>query len=135
MELEERPNEPFVFFAGDKTDPGAFNVPLNLAFADPMNTPGLILSSNLSKVFRFVIMDVNHTAGDCVIELVAPEESYHIATLLRDSERYVVESVWSRATGEQAAMVVNSRLHKIAGAAFPEKAAAISPRNSLSRSL
>ncbi|MCX8115397.1 MAG: fructose-1,6-bisphosphatase, partial [Burkholderiaceae bacterium] len=25
MEFEERPNEPFLFFAADKTDPGAFN--------------------------------------------------------------------------------------------------------------
>lgn len=39
MEFEERPNEPFLFFAADKTDPGAFNLPLYLAFADPMNTP------------------------------------------------------------------------------------------------
>ena len=115
MEFEERPNEPFVFFAADKTDPGAFNLPLYLAFADPMNTPGLILSPNLSKCFRFIIMDVNHTEGDRVIELVAPEESYHIAALLRDSERYVVESVWSRATSEQAAVVATSRLHNIAG--------------------
>jgi len=35
MEFEERPNEPFVFFAADKTDPGAYNLPLYLMFADP----------------------------------------------------------------------------------------------------
>ena len=28
MEIEERPNEPFLFFAADKTDPGAYNLPL-----------------------------------------------------------------------------------------------------------
>ena len=44
MEIDERPNEPFLFFAADKTDPGAYNLPLYLAFADPMNTPGLLLS-------------------------------------------------------------------------------------------
>ena len=115
LEFEERPNEPFLFFAADKTDPGAFNLPLYLAFADPMNTPGLILSPNISKGFRFVIMDVNHTEGDRVIELVAPEQSYDIAALLRDSERYVVESIWSRATGDQAVAVATSRLHNIAG--------------------
>ena len=115
MEFEERPNEPFLFFAADKTDPGAFNLPLYLAFADVMNTPGLILSPNLSKGFRFVIMDVNHTEGDRVIELNAPEEIYDLAALLRDTERYVIESVWSRATGEQAAVVATSRLHNIAG--------------------
>ncbi|MEW5771145.1 MAG: fructose-1,6-bisphosphate aldolase/phosphatase [Pseudomonadota bacterium] len=115
LEFEERPNEPFLFFAADKTDPGAFNLPLYAAFADPMNTPGLILSPKMAKGFRFVIMDVNHTEGDRVIELDAPEQLYDIAALLRDPERYVVESVWSRATGEQAVAVATSRLHNIAG--------------------
>jgi fructose 1,6-bisphosphate aldolase/phosphatase len=115
MEFEERPNEPFLFFAADKTDPGAFNLPLYLAFADPMNTPGLILSPGMSKGFRFVIMDVNHTEGDRVITLDAPDALYDIAALLRDPERYVVESIWSRATGEQAVAVATSRLHNIAG--------------------
>ena len=115
MEFEERPNEPFLFFAADKTDPGAYNLPLYLAFADVMNTPGLILSPNMAQGFRFVVMDVNHTEGDRVIELVAPEQIYDLAALLRDPERYVVESVWSRATGEQAAAVATSRLHNIAG--------------------
>ena len=115
MEIEERPSEPFLFFAADKTDPGAFNLPLYLAFADPMNTPGLLLAPKMTRGFRFVIMDVNRTDADHVIELNAPEELYDIAALLRDPERYVVESVWSRATGEQAVSVATSRLHNIAG--------------------
>jgi fructose 1,6-bisphosphate aldolase/phosphatase len=115
MEIEERPGEPFLFFAADKTDPGAFNLPLYLAFADPMNTPGLLLSPKMAQGFRFVVMDVNHTEGDRVIELNAPEELYDLAALLRDPERFVVESVWSRASGEQAVSVATSRLHNIAG--------------------
>jgi len=115
LEFEERPNEPFLFFAADKTDPGAYNLPLYLAFADPMNTPGLILSPDMSRGFSFVIMDVAHTEGDRIIELNAPEDLYDIATLLRDTERYVVESVASRRSGEQAVSVSTSRLHNIAG--------------------
>lgn len=115
MEIDERPNEPFVFFAADKTDPGAFNLPLYLAFADVMYCPGLILSPKMAKGFRFVIMDVSYTEGDRFIELNSPEEIYDIAALLRDNERYVVESIWSRTTGEQAAAVATSRLHNIAG--------------------
>ena len=115
LEFDERPAEPFLFFAADKTDPGAFNLPLYLAFADVMNTPGLILSPKISKGFRFVVMDVACTDADRVIELVAPEQIYELAALLRDGERFVVESVWSRATGEQAAAVSTSRLHNIAG--------------------
>lgn len=115
MEIDERPNEPFLFFAADKTDPGAFNLPLFLAFADVMTCPGLILSPAISQGFRWVVMDVNHTGGDRVIELHTPEEIYDLAALLRDAERFVVESVWSRASGEQAAAVATSRLHNIAG--------------------
>jgi len=115
LEFEERPNEPFLFFAADKTDPGAYNLPLYLAFADVMHCPGLILSPKMSKGFRFIIMDVENTEGDRVIELNAPEELYDIAALLRDNQRFVVEAIYSRATGEQAAAVSTSRLHNIAG--------------------
>ncbi len=115
FEFDERPDEPFLFFAADKTDPGCYNLPLYMAFVDPMNTPGLMLSPGMSNGFRFVIMDVNHTEGDRIIELNAPEDLYAIAALLRDTERYVVESIWSRSTGDQAAVVSTSRLHNIAG--------------------
>lgn len=115
LDIEERDSEAFVFFAADKTDPGAFNLPLYLAFADPMNTPGLLLSPNLAKGFRYVVMDVTHTEGDRVIELNAPEDLYDLAALLRGTEQYVVESVWSRASGQQAVAASTSRLHNIAG--------------------
>jgi fructose 1,6-bisphosphate aldolase/phosphatase len=69
----------------------------------------------MSKGFRFVVMDVTTTEGDRVIDLSAPEDLYSLAALLRDTERYVVESVWSRASGEQAVAVATSRLHNIAG--------------------
>jgi fructose 1,6-bisphosphate aldolase/phosphatase len=115
MEFDERRNEPFLFFAADKTDPGAYNLPLYLAFADPMNTPGLLLSPQISKGFKFVIMDVSSTECDRVIELNTPEDLYDIAALLRDPERFVVESIWSRASGEQAVAVATTRLHNIAG--------------------
>lgn len=115
MEFEERPGEPFLFFAADKTDPGAYNLPLYLAFADPMNTPGLMLAPKMTAGFKFVIMDVSYTDGDRVIELNAPEDLYSIAALLRDPEHYVVESIWSRKNGEQAVAVSTTRLHNIAG--------------------
>jgi fructose 1,6-bisphosphate aldolase/phosphatase len=115
MEFEERPNEPFIFFAADKTDPGAYNLPFYLAFADPMHNAGLLLSPKMAKGFTFTIMDVNYTEGDRIIELNAPEELYDIACLLRDNERFVIESVRNRATGEIACVVSTSRLHNIAG--------------------
>jgi len=115
MEIEERPNEPFLFFAADKTDPGAYNLPFYLAFADPMHCAGLLLSPKMAKGFTFTIMDVNYTEGDRVIELNAPEELYDIACLLRDNERFVIESIRSRANNDVACVVSTSRLHNIAG--------------------
>jgi len=115
MEFEERPNEPFLLFAADKTDPGAYNLPLYLGFADPMYCAGLILSPKMSDGFTFRIVDVAYTEKDKIIELHAPEELYDIAALLRDNERYVIESITSRKTGNQAAAVSTTRLHNIAG--------------------
>jgi fructose 1,6-bisphosphate aldolase/phosphatase len=115
MEIEERKAEPFLFFMADKTEPGAFNLPLYLAFSDPMHCAGLILSPVLKKGFKFVIMDVSYTKADKVIELVTPEEIYDIAILLREPGRFVVESIFSRATGEQVVAASTTRLHNIAG--------------------
>jgi fructose 1,6-bisphosphate aldolase/phosphatase len=115
VEIEERPSEPFLMFAADKTDPGAYNLPLYLAFADPMYNSGLILAPKMKKGFRFTIMDVSYTEGDRVIELNSPEDIYDIAALLRDNQRFVVESIHSRESGEQAVAVSTTRLHNIAG--------------------
>ena len=115
MEIEERPAEPFFFFAADKTDPGAYNLPLYLSFTDPMHNSGLMLSPEAKKGYKFVIMDVSYTDADKVIELNSPEETYDIAALLRDPERFVVESIWCRASGEQVVAVSTMRLHNIAG--------------------
>lgn len=115
MQFDERPNEPFLMFMADKTEPGAYNLPLYLAFADPMNTAGLLLSPELTKGFLFRVMDVSHTEAERVIELNAPEDLYDLAALLRDNDRFVVEAIYSRATGEQAAAVSTTRLHNIAG--------------------
>lgn len=137
MEIEERLAEPFVFFAADKTDPGAYNLPFYLAFSDPMYCSGLILSSKISKGFRFRVIDVAYTecpscgrwhtrddrcaeakgnpGGDRLIELNTPEDQYNLAALLRDNQRFVVEEVISRESGEQAVAVSTTRLHNIAG--------------------
>lgn len=115
MEFDERPNEPFLFFAADKTDPGAYNLPLYLAFCDPMYCSGLILGDKMAKGFEFHIMDVAHTEGDRMISLNAPEDLYDIAALLRDNQRFVVEKIHSRSDGEIAAVISTTRLHNIAG--------------------
>jgi fructose 1,6-bisphosphate aldolase/phosphatase len=115
LQFEERPNEPFLMFAADKTDPGAYNLPLYLAFTDPMYNSGLMLSPAVSRGFKFTIMDVAYTKGDRIIELDAPDRLYDIAALLRDNQRFVIESIHSRKAGEQCVAVSTTRLHNIAG--------------------
>lgn len=110
MEFEERPNESFLLFSADRSSVGCYNLPLYMAFADPLNTPGLMLSAEMNAGFRFTIMDSNHTQGDRIIELSAPDELYTIAALLRDPERFVVDSIRARASGELVASVSTSRL-------------------------
>ncbi|HXF81857.1 MAG TPA: fructose-1,6-bisphosphatase [bacterium] len=116
IEFEERPSEALMVLLGDKCGPGAFNLPLYLAFADPMYSPGLMLSEGLHDGFTFHIMDMDHTEGDRVIVLNAPERLYDIAALLRDTNRYAIEAIWSRKyPDEQAVAVGTTRLRNIAG--------------------
>ena len=115
IEIEERPAEPFLMFTADKTEPGAYNLPLYLAFADPMHNAGLLLAPDIKKGFKFIIMDVAYTKADRYIELYTPENIYDIAVLLREPGRFVVESIWTRFSEEQAASVSTTRLHNIAG--------------------
>lgn len=46
-------NAHFLFFAANKTDSGAYDLPLYLTFADPMNTQGLMLGPSMAKGFKF----------------------------------------------------------------------------------
>jgi fructose 1,6-bisphosphate aldolase/phosphatase len=111
-----RPAESFMVFAADKCGPGAFNLPLYLAFADPMYCAGLMLPK-LIRGFRFDIIDMDHKGGDSIISLEAPERSYDISMLLRDNERFGIEAIFSRKyPEEQAAAISAQRLHNIAGA-------------------
>jgi len=113
--FEERENEPFLLFTADKTEPGAYNLPLYLAFVDPMYSSGLILSPTVGQGFAFTVMDVSCTEKDRIVEICTPEEAYDLAALLRDNGRFVVESIRSRATGEEAVSCGTTRLRNIAG--------------------
>ena len=110
-----RPAESFMIFAADKCGPGAYNLPLFLGFADPMFCAGLMLP-RLIKGFDFNIIDMNNTDGDSILTLSAPEDYYQITVLLRDNERYGIESIVSRTyEGQEAASISAQRLHNIAG--------------------
>lgn len=111
-----RPAESVLFLYADKCGPGAYNLPLFLALADPMYCGGLLLKPEMSLGFTFRIMDMEHTEGDRIIDLHTPEDYYRLVALLRDEGRYAIDSVWSRAYPDQQVLSAStSRLKHIAG--------------------
>ena len=110
-----RPAESFMVLAADKCGPGAYNLPLFLGFADPMHCAGLMLPQMIGG-FTFHVIDMDNTDGDSIIELDAPEDYYRLTALLRDNERFGIDSIHSRTHGTKAAAVSAQRLHSIAGA-------------------
>ncbi len=110
-----RPAESFMVLAADKCGPGAYNLPLFLGFADPMYCAGLMLP-NMVKGFTFHIIDMDNTSGDSILELNAPDDYYQITALLRDNERFGIDSITSRThEGQVAAAISAQRLHNVAG--------------------
>lgn len=112
---DPRAAESFMIFAADKTDPGAYNLPFFLSFADPMYCAGLMLPK-LIKGFSFDIIDMSHADEDSIITLNAPEDYYKLSVLLRDNERFGIRAIHSRTFENQQALSVSTdRLHTIAG--------------------
>ena len=112
MEIEERPSEPVIIFMADKTSSGAWNLPLYKIFADPFNTIGLVIAPNMHNGYSFEVHDVKeHTK----IIFNAPEEIYDLLVFIGAPSRYAVKSVYSRETGEIAAVSSTQRLSLIAG--------------------
>jgi len=112
MEIEERPSEPIIVFMADKTEPGAFNLPLFRVFADPFNTAGLVIDPKMHDGFKFEIYDVYE--GKTVI-LSCPEEMYDLLALIGTPGRYVIKRIYRKKDDLLAAVVSTERLNLIAG--------------------
>lgn len=117
-ESQDRPAEAFLVFAADKCGPGAFNLPLYQVFCDPMHNGGLLLSPKLHQGFTLNVIDMDHKSQDSdrVIKLNIPERVWDAAVLLRDTDRYAIESIHSRYRPEEQIVAASAtRLHNIAG--------------------
>ena len=112
MTFEERPSEPIIVFAADKTAPSAWNLPLYKIFADPFNTAGLVIDPKMHDGFKFEVMD---TLENKVVVLNTPEEAYDLLALIGSYERYVIRRVWRKSDNEIAAAASVTRLSLIAG--------------------
>jgi fructose 1,6-bisphosphate aldolase/phosphatase len=112
MEIEERPSEPIVVFAADKTSAGAFNFPLFRIFADPMNTAGLVIDPDMASGFKFEVMG---TVENKKVVLKSPEEMYELLALIGTVQRYMVSQVWRARDDLICAAGSVTRLSQIAG--------------------
>ncbi|MBB6174885.1 fructose 1,6-bisphosphate aldolase/phosphatase [Nocardiopsis mwathae] len=112
LEFEERPSEPVICFLADKTEPGAWNLPLYKIFADPFNSAGLVIDTKMHAGFLFEVYDLYEEKAvlfDC------PTDLYDMLMFIGAPARYVVHSVRSKALGEVAAATSTQRLSLIAG--------------------
>lgn len=115
LEFVERKAEPFLNIGADKTNPGAFSLPLYL-LSDPMYNSGLLLADNMEPGYIYRVLDLSHKGKvDKAIYLTTPEDLYDLALLLRDTDNFVIESMYLKATCEEFVSVSATRLHDIAG--------------------
>lgn len=112
MEFEERVAETVIIFMADKTSAGAWNLPLYKMFADPFNTIGLVIASNMHCGFAFEVQDVKKSRK---ITFNAPEEIYDLLVYIGAPSRYMVKAVYHRITNEIAASSSTQKLALIAG--------------------
>ncbi|AEK73482.1 fructose-1,6-bisphosphatase [Thermococcus sp. 4557] len=117
MEITLRKSEPVVTFHMDKTEPGAFNLPIFRMFADPFNTAGLVIDPNMHMGFRFEVWDIKEHKR---VILNTPEEVYDLLALIGAKSRYVIKRVFPKeghkiSKDEPVAVVSTEKLFEIAG--------------------
>jgi len=118
MEFTERKAEPLVAFMMDKTEPGAFNLPIYRMFADPFSTAGLVIDPSLHGGFRFEVWDIMEHRR---VFMETPEEMYSLLALIGAKSRYVIKRVYPRdnhpklPSDEPVAVVSTEKLYQIAG--------------------
>jgi len=112
MSFEERESEPVIIFAADKTDPGAWNIPLFKTFADPFTNPGLVISPVMNEGFTFEVQDVNENKS---IKFKCPDEMYDLLAFIGTPGRYVIKSITRNHDNLICTATSTTRLSLIAG--------------------
>jgi fructose 1,6-bisphosphate aldolase/phosphatase len=116
LEFTERKGEPIVVFMMDKTEPGAFNLPIYRIFGDPFNTAGLVIDPAMHAGFKFEVWDIMEHKK---LFMSCPEEMYDALVLLGAKSRYVIKRVFPKKgklpENEPVAAVSTEKLCQIAG--------------------
>jgi len=116
IEFTERKGEPVIVFMMDKTEPGAFNLPIYRVFADPFNTAGLVIDPSIHSGFVFEVWDIMEHKK---VMMKTPEEMYDMLALIGAKERYVIKRVYPKKgklpENEPVACVSTEKLFQTAG--------------------
>jgi fructose 1,6-bisphosphate aldolase/phosphatase len=113
LEIEERPSEPFIVFAADKTEPGAWNLPLYKIFCDPFNTAGLVIDPNMHDGF---VIEVHDLFENRAAHFECPEDLYDLLVYIGTPSRFVIKHAFRKTKrDEPVASTSTSRLALIAG--------------------
>lgn len=88
LEIEERPSEPIIVWACDKTSPSAFNLPIFKMFGDPFTNAGLIIDTKIHSGYKFEVHDIKEGRK---ITLQCPEELYDLLSLIGIANRYIIK--------------------------------------------
>lgn len=112
MTFDERPSEPVLIFLADKTEPGAWNLPLFKMFADPFNTIGLVIDPSMHEGFRFEVLDL---IGEKKIIFNLPEDMYDMLVFIGSPSRYVIKHIFRKGNDEPVAVTSTQRLFLMAG--------------------
>lgn len=116
IEFTERKSEPFIAFMMDKTEPGAFNLPIFRIFADPFNTAGLVIDPSMHSGFVFEIWDILEHRR---VMMKSPEEMYSILALIGAKSRFVIKRVYPKLgklpSEEPVAVISTEKLYQVAG--------------------
>lgn len=112
IEFEERKSEPVLVFLADKTEPGAWNMPLYKMFADPFNTAGLVIDPSMHDGFLFEVHDLFEHKK---ILFDLPSELYDMLVFIGAPARYAIKYVYKKDTREPVAVTSTQRLALMAG--------------------
>lgn len=117
MTFTERKSEPIVAYLMDKTEPGAFNLPIYKIFADPFNTAGLVIDPSVHNGFVFEVWDIKENTK---VFMNTPEETYDLLALIGAKSRFVIKRVYPKSESklpkdEPAAVISTEKLYQIAG--------------------
>ena len=112
LEFVERPSEPVLCFLADKTEPGAWNLPLYRMFADPFATAGLVIDPKMHAGFTFEVHDLYEGRK---IEFSCPNDLYDLLLYIGSPSRYVIKRIRSNTIDEVAAATSTQRLGLMAG--------------------